>query len=57
MKDWFDWNKYDSRQEILDEKIKNTMDAIRNSEFLLADEPSDNDVKLLEELYGTKAVF
>jgi hypothetical protein len=52
-KEWFDWSKYDSKRVVLNEAVVTTMDAVRNNEFLLATEPSEDDMELLVELYGS----
>ena len=50
--EWFDWNKYGSMRNTLDARTVTIMDAIKNSESLQADQPSEWDLKLLRDGYG-----
>lgn len=52
-KDWFDWNKYESKRAVLNSDVKATMEAIKDCKFMLAPKPSQRDLGLLREYYGT----
>ena len=51
-KDWFDWNKYESKRAVLNSEVEATMEAIKDCKFILASKPSKRDLGLLREYYG-----